>query len=344
MTIPTSPLSINKEKNHTVQFPNHPIPRAIFLDSGGVINCNDTRGPQWIQYLTEYMPTTVLQGPGLLWGRANKKMSHDLFVDKGFDRLMAQAKDHEELDRLYRLHWIQRSVDLVNQYIEEAEEKANEHAKEGQDATSGVTPVHKKIVLPESEEEQIAIAKAAHDHCVGRVRADYPGAVEAILALKQKLHFELFTCSGESSTDLKLTFRTLGIRAISDLTLEAEEEEDLHPIFTKLYGPDLINCHKASTRFYELIFEDCGVPAHEALVVDDKESILAWAKVLGAITVQISTKDRTGNELMVDQVQYIQNDKTGALEKKTVQVPAVDYQLGSLAELPALVAQWKNRR
>ncbi|KAG0057390.1 hypothetical protein BGZ83_010849 [Gryganskiella cystojenkinii] len=309
--------------------PNHPIPRAIFLDSGGVINCNDTRGPQWVHYLAEYMPTTVLKGPGHLWGRANAVIQKNLFVEQGFDQLMAQAKNFKDMDRIYCLYWIRTSVDLVNQYLQE-EEEANKEV------------LHKRIVLPESEEEQIQIAKVAWDYCTGRVKADYPGAVEAILTLKQQLGYELFTCSGEISTDLTLTFRTLGIRAIPELTAESEIENKLHPIFTKLYGPDLINRQKNSTRFYELIFEDCGIPPKEALVVDDKESILAWAKVLGCITVQISTKDRTGKELMVNQELVVENKETGVLEKKTVQVPAVDYQLNSLAELPALVAKWKR--
>ncbi|KAG0307422.1 hypothetical protein BGZ98_000316 [Dissophora globulifera] len=338
------------------------FPRAIFLDSGGVINDNDRRAPQWIYHLQEFMPLTQLGGPGHLWGRANAILTNRLFTEdpaggvRDWDRLLQEAKDFDDFDRQYLLYWIHNSVKLVNQFLKEEHEQGSEVLQQkGQGEEHSPTWV--QIVLPESEEEQIRIARDAHMYCTALVQADYPGAVEAIIDLKFKQGFEMYTCSGESATELELTFRTLGISTVSASETIVEElphhpsspsslQEEmvevtsrrLQPVFTKLYGPDLIRCQKSSSRFYELIFKDSRVNPNEAVIVDDKEYILGWAKVHGARTVMISDKNRGGKELLVEVEEKDEQGKVVAVKK----VPAVDHQIGSLAELPALVASWRK--
>ncbi|KAF9907360.1 hypothetical protein EC991_011009 [Linnemannia zychae] len=336
---------------------SHPrtLPRAIFLDSGGVINDNDRRAPQWVHHMEQYMPTTKIGGPGRLWGKSNGIISDRLFNGDNpiWKQLIDKAKDFNQFYREYHLFWFQEGVRLVNKFLKE--EYDEQEQQQGTDSKKERQPLI-LLALPESEEEQIQIAYDAHRYCTSVVRADYPGAVEAILALKFDQEFTMYTCSGESAPELELTFKTLGLstllaqetdkpeehpltasQATTDISLEEAAAVVVKPVFTKLYGPDLIQCHKGSSEFYKRIFEDSGVDPREAVIVDDKEYILAWAKVHGARTVMISTKDRRGKEMMIE-VDQIQAD--GAIAKAVVQV--VDDQLESLSQLPALTASWRN--
>lgn len=328
---------------------NHPrnrLPRAIFLDSGGVINDNDRRAPQWVAHLEHFMPLTRIGGPGHLWGRANTILGKRLFSgeDRLWDKLMHEAKDFEEFDRQYLLYWIRTSVELVNGFLKEEYDQMMSEDPAGEDSDKGPKALLVQLVLPETEKEQIKIAKDAHLYCTALVQADYPGAVEAILKLKFEQGFEMYTCSGESAAELELTFRTLGISTLAAAETAAEElhsaaaAQRLRPVFTKLYGPDLVHSHKASSLFYERIFQDSGVDPKDAVVLDDKEYILGWAKVHGARTVLISDKDRAGMELMVD---VEERGEDGVLRTRKVQ--AVDHQLRSLAELPELMDQWMHQ-
>ncbi|KAF8941457.1 hypothetical protein EDD21DRAFT_390436 [Dissophora ornata] len=331
------------------------LPRVIFLDSGGVINDNERRAPQWVYHLQEYMPQTKIGGPGAFWGRANAILSERLF--KGGDRvrlwdqLMAQSSDFEDFDRRYLLYWMQTSLQLMNEFLKE-EYDLQQQGKKTEEAQKreGQSPKLIQLSLPATEEEQIQIARDAHMYCTARVQADYPGAVEAILNLKFEQGFDMYTCSGESAPELELTLRTLGISTLhaaadnatnagADIVEADIAAARLRPVFTKLYGPDLIQCHKSSSQFYELIFKDSGVDPRDAVVVDDKEYILAWAKIHGARTVMISSEDRAGKELEVEVEERV-GEEGGAPRKR--KVPAVDHQLNSLAELPALTALWKE--
>ncbi|KAF9973534.1 hypothetical protein BGZ65_009204 [Modicella reniformis] len=340
-------------------YPRDKLPRAIFLDSGGVINDNDLRAPQWITHLEQYMPLTKLGGPGHLWGRANAILTKGLFTGDNsvWDKLMQEAQDFEDFDRRYLLYWIRTATELVNEFLKEEynqQKNKNSHDEQEEDGKEqkpkpASAPLV-QLVLPETEEEQMKIAKDAHLYCTALVQADYPGAVEAILKLKFEQGFEMYTCSGESALSLELTLKTLGISTIAAAETAAETAAEelqggsasvvtrkLQLVFTKLYGPDLIRCQKSSSRFYELIFQDSGVDPKDAVVLDDKEYILGWAKVHGTRTVLISDKDRSGKELMVE----LEEKGEDGVVRKT-KVPAVDHQLRSLAELPVLVEQWKK--
>ncbi|KAG0269112.1 hypothetical protein BGZ95_002193 [Linnemannia exigua] len=334
MTFSTAPPETNYPQT---------MPRAIFLDSGGVINDNDRRAPQWVQHLMQYMPTTKLGGPGRLWGKGNTIMSDRLFKGENplWKQLIDRAKDFRQFYREYHLFWVQEGVRLVNNFLKE-EYDVQQQQQQGDDSNSNERLPLLQLVLPESEEEQIQIAYDAHLYCTSIVRADYPGAVEAILALRLDQGFTMYTCSGESAPELELTLKTLGMSTLlakekeegekkkdgflptthptaTDISFEEAAGVVIKPVFTKLYGPDLIQCHKGSSEFYRRIFEDSGVDPRDAVVVDDKEYILAWAKVHGARTVLISTRDRRGKEMTIE----VDQMQVGGTVVKVV-VPVVD--------------------
>ena len=150
-------------------------------------------------------------------------------------------------------------------------------------------------------EESVALAKRAGAWVVRQVHAALPGAVEAIRALHTS-GYVLHTASGTASTDLAGYLEGMGVR----------------DCFGQLYGPDLIGVFKDGPRFYERVFEDAGVTAEAALVIDDNPQVTAWAAQAGAQTVLVGRNlGRAG---------------------------ASDLQIASLAELPALVAQLDTAR
>ncbi|KAF9430712.1 hypothetical protein BGZ94_004703 [Podila epigama] len=371
------------------------MPLAIFLDSGDVINDNKSRGPQWIRMVGEFMPSTIVGGPGLFWGRANGRLAAMLFKQGLWYDKLQKWDSHKLLDRYYNLFWIQESARLVNEQILEARERRqqrknqsqNQDRSQDQNQTKDNDQLERDIedeyadaplvVLPESEETCMQIAKMAHIYCLSRAKADFPGAVQAIKALKHEQGFAMYMCSGEQSMDLTLTFRTLGLATVDDTTkrIMAQNREEVKAymdafseliytkgkgngsqddpleyilgpdpneppsrVFTQIYGPDLVDVHKDSTKFYAAIFKHCGVDPRTAVVVDDKEKMLSWAKVLGVRTVLISTVDRTGNEMMIE----VPDDSKPDDKNAKMTVPVVDHQLSSLAELPLLTAYWRK--
>lgn len=360
----SNPLSIEGARQFSSNIPTS-MPRAIFLDSGDVINDNKIRGPQWINMVGTFTPSTPLGGPGELWGIANGKLAHKMFTEGIWYELLQKWESHKVLDRLYNVLWVKECCQIVNDVILEAKQKKLEGSTTvllpGTNGTKDYSewPL---VVPPEDEEDMILISVVIHLYCLAHAKADLPGAVEAIKTLKLDQGFEMYTCSGEQSTDLSLTFRTLGLGTIGDTmtkTLERirktvqdykarypdhatvdilgpDPKEPAVPVFTQIYGPDLVDAHKDSTRFYAEIFQNCGVDPREAIVVDDKEKMLSWAKVLGVRTVLISDVDRTGSEMLVS----VPDPEDSS---RTKMVPAVDHQLNSLSELPLLTAYWKKK-
>ena len=52
------------------------------------------------------------------------------------------------------------------------------------------------------------------------------------------------------------------------------------------FGPDLINCAKESTRYFERIFASLQIDPHTAIVIDDLAPATQWAEALGAKAIQ----------------------------------------------------------
>ncbi|KAF9970100.1 hypothetical protein BGZ73_007286 [Actinomortierella ambigua] len=293
----------------------------VFLDSGGVINDNYVRGPQWLRCFQDYMPTLgIAEGvTGQEWAEAlYLVMEEERRIDI-WDLLLKDSKGYLQFERKYFIYWIQTLARMLQETVIPA-------------SSSPKRTVH----LPPTDDEQLALAKKIHGHCVANIRADIPGACEAILEMRTKLGCKLYTSSSELSTDLYNTFKTLGLLTLpgpaSSETDKAEGQAG-EPVFTKLYGPDLIDELKNSTEFYEKIFNDCGEDPRRSIVVDDKEEMLAVAKVLGCTTVLIRTKPIKHPVKVFVRRNTALNGETSS-DEPSVAVPAVDIQLGALSELP----------
>ncbi|KAF9572429.1 hypothetical protein EC968_009907 [Mortierella alpina] len=319
MTVPTD----------TTKYPSK-MPAAIFLDSGGVINDNAQRAPQWLQYLGEFLPTTVLGGNANVWRQANAQIIKPFF-SRWYD-YMAQANElaaqlqtqatadgrHQDesgvvnvsmvFERLHLLIWIKEMCKVAASQLPELETR----------------------ILPSlTEEDLFQIARNAHLYAIHRVKADFPGAVETIRELassssSSQQEFRLYTSSADSSEDLEIILRGLGV----------------FECFHAVYGADKVNCLKMSPLYYEKVFAQVGVRVvsrdagtgqvvdndgveearDEVVVLDDSEKALRWAHVHGARTVLITD---TELDLTLEANRHI------------------DYQLKALSELPALLDAWR---
>ena len=214
---------------------------VLFLDDGGVISDNSRRAPQWQRLVGEFLPP-LLGGRAEDWIETNKAFTAATFEPAAWESRLASARDYWDFERTYLLDWLNGMCDKV-----------------------GVER------LP--EEEGLALSRRANIWITSRVRADFPGVVETIVALYNR-GYRLNMASGESSTDLEGYLRTLGVR----------------DYFNRLYGPDLINTLKAGPEFYARMFADAGVSPGNALVVDDSPSAIGWASQVGACTVLVTSQ------------------------------------------------------
>ncbi|QBD81254.1 hypothetical protein EPA93_36870 [Ktedonosporobacter rubrisoli] len=111
--------------------------------------------------------------------------------------------------------------------------------------------------------------------------------------------YTLYTASGESSRDLAGYLQGMGVRDC---------------FAPRLYGPDLINTFKDGPEYYRRIFSEVGIAPARAIVVDDTPLVIPWACQAGARTVLVR---KASSEVSTD----------------------ATWQIASLAELPALLAQ-----
>jgi phosphoglycolate phosphatase-like HAD superfamily hydrolase len=122
-----------------------------------------------------------------------------------------------------------------------------------------------------SEEDCVRLAREAYAFVTRRVRAAFPGVVDTI----RRLHlwgYTLHTASGQHSEELEGYLEGMGVREL----------------FSRLYGPDLIDHAKSGTQYYQLIFSDAGVDPQRAVVVDNSVAALEQASQAGAIPVLVS--------------------------------------------------------
>ncbi|KAF9948244.1 hypothetical protein BGZ72_009809 [Mortierella alpina] len=315
----------------TAKYPSK-MPAAIFLDSGGVINDNAQRAPQWLQYLGEFLPTTVLGGTAQVWRQANFQIIKPFF--SRWYEYMAQANE------------------LASQAAQvQTQTQAQAQAQEGSVVENNVSLIFERLhlliwikemckvaasqlpeletrILPSlTEDDLFQIAKSAHLYAIHRVQAAFPGAVETIRELASSpLGFRVYTSSGDSSEDLEIILRGLGV----------------FECFDAVYGADKVNCLKMSPLYYEKVFAQAGVRVvardscngqvvknrsdeeeedrDEVVVLDDSEKALRWAHVHGARTVLITD---TELDLTLETNRHI------------------DYQLRALSDLPGLLESWR---
>jgi len=215
-------------------------PRVILLDDGGVLNDNAVRGPQWQRLVARYFAPR-LGGSAEAWAEANRRVIDAMLAPEAWARLLASAADYDDFERRYYAAWLG-----------------------GMCARVGVPAP--------PEEECLALGVAAEAEIVPRIRSAYPGAVEAVRALRAAGH-TLHTASGSSSRVLGLYLEGMGVR-------EA---------FEQLYGPDLAGARKNGPAFYANILAQLGLPPEAALFVDDSAKMLGWAAQCGARTVRVGS-------------------------------------------------------
>ena len=152
---------------------------VIFLDSGGVINDNQARAPQWRRHVAEYFAPR-LGGDGPAWEEANRITLERIIEPAAWEARMQESSDWLSFDRQYNLDWLRSMCGLMG------------------------------VPCP-GEDEALRLAGDAGRTIIRLVRAPMPGAAGAILAL-HRLGFELHTASGEYSEDLDSILTDLGVR------------------------------------------------------------------------------------------------------------------------------------
>ncbi len=216
-----------------------PVSRlAVFLDDGGVMNDNTVRAAQWRRLVGEFFAPILGGVPGA-WAEANRVVTARILEPAAWEARLRAAPDYGTFDRAYQVDWLHDMCRRVG------------------------------VPLP-SEDECSALVRRADAFIIPRIRAAFPGAVEAIRAL-HAAGYTLHTASGESSTDLAGYLDGMGVRAC----------------FGRLYGPDLIDAFKTGPAYYERLLADAGVASAEALIVDDSPLAVSWAMQAGARAVLV---------------------------------------------------------
>ncbi len=202
------------------------------------MNDNVVRAVQWRRLVGELLAPR-LGGAREAWSEANRVVSERFFEPDAWRERLESYPELGELYRRYLLDWLAGMCELV-----------------------GVTTP--------SEEDAVELAREVERFVTRRVRAAFPGAVDAIRALHAGSH-ALHTASGEMSSELEGYLSGMGVREL----------------FGKLYGPDLVGVTKTGPEYYERVFADAGVRPSDSLVVDDSPAAAGWAREAGARTVLV---------------------------------------------------------
>src|SRR5262249_14713567 len=145
-----------------------PMMPVLFLDDGGVMNDNRRRAPQWRRLLGEFFSPRLGGAPDA-WAAANR-----VVVERLYDELWAPrnpvAGDWATRYRAERIAWLAGMCGLVG------------------------------VAAPD-EEACLDLERRVSEYVTRRVRAAFPGAVEAIRALHARGH-RLNTASNEISWEL----------------------------------------------------------------------------------------------------------------------------------------------
>lgn len=211
---------------------------AIFIDDGGVMSDNSVRAPQWQALIGEFMAPR-LGGTAAGWAEANR-VTAPLTWQKSLQR-MKEGLDFPSWWGLDQEEWLTAMC------------------------------AHTGLAAPEDSDDRLRLAGEAAEYVTRRVRAAFPGAVEAVRALR-RMGYRLFTATGEVSREIGNYLEGMRIRHL----------------FEGLYGPDLVNKHKVSVEYHRAIFADAGVDPLNVLVVDDNAGPVAWAREAGARAIRVS--------------------------------------------------------
>ncbi|KAF9108633.1 hypothetical protein BGX29_009288 [Mortierella sp. GBA35] len=361
----------NNNNNKSIKYPTK-MPTAVFLDSGGVINDNAKRAPQWLQYLGEFLPTTVLGGNAQIWGMANVQMIGPFFR-RWYD-FMAEATQLAAQAQARTIAKGQARGEVQEEQRDEEEEEAAEETnvyriferlhllvwiKEMCRIASGQLPdLNTKILPALTDDDLFRLARSAHVFAIQRVRADFPGAVGAIREIKAMTGMRLFTSSGDGFEDLEWILKGLGV---------FEE-------FDGVFGSDRVNCLKNSPEYYGRVFAKVGV---RVISRKDKEDDKDTAANGHQARRKVDNNEKEkGDEQEEEEDDAVKDDddgqrdevvvvddsekalkwarvhgartvliidgKEGELDLSLEMYSHIDYQLKALSELPVLLDSWKQ--
>jgi phosphoglycolate phosphatase-like HAD superfamily hydrolase len=215
---------------------------AIFLDDGGVMSDNAIRGREWQRLVAEFLAPR-LGGEPARWAEAN-----NVVWQRQWDAYLTTTRNAPDGEFDTAAFWEVARPRWIREMCE-----------------------HAGLAAPAAD-RCAALARETEAYVMPRVRASFPGAPEAIRALRGA-DYALYTASGHDSTDLEGILDGMGVRSCFG---------------ERLYGPDLIGAAKTSRRFHERAFADASIDAKNALVVDDFPDAIRWATAAGATTVLVA--------------------------------------------------------
>lgn len=223
---------------------------TLFLDDGGVMSDNDRRTLEWRRLVGEFLAPR-LGGSRSAWAEANR-----VVFEGSWQRYL-------------------EAVELAGGgYLDYFAFWEPEHERWLREMCQ-----HVGVAVP-SGDACLRLAKETDAYVIPRIRAAFPGAVDAIRELRAQ-GYTLSTASGGSSLDLDGYLSGMGVRAL---------------FMSRLYGPDLVHTPKDGPQFYERIFADAGVEPAAALVVDDLPRAVQWAAQVGATAVLVSSDQHSATK------------------------------------------------
>ena len=103
-----------------------------------------------------------------------------------------------------------------------------------------------------------SVARSALVYAGQHAQTEIKGAANSVWKLFNA-NYLLYAASGTPSWELNVIFSRMGIRQV----------------FSGLYGPDLVDCVKYGTRFYDQIFKEAGILPEECLVIESSKKCCA---------------------------------------------------------------------
>lgn len=150
---------------------------SIFFDDGGVINDNETRGPQWWQLIGDFFIPKY-------------GYSHEQWKEANIKQLNAEIKFFDDLLATNTL------FDFTK-YLDDADE-------------SWIRIMFENLGIPvPNRNDCIDLAREATGWIVPQIKASYNGMNELVMKLSS--HFDLYTSSGEHYEMIKGYFKAQGI-------------------------------------------------------------------------------------------------------------------------------------
>ena len=245
--------------------------KHIFLDDGGVMNDNSLRAPQWQTLVGEFF-VPRLGGSHDQWAEANRVCFAEVFawLESQLELEGSEGWSYDAINTGYELRWLRSMMAHVAQDPAWRETLADAEIELATPDKASRRWRHSKNL---TDDQCVALAHEAQGYITRRVQSAFPGTAETLRNLNSD--YELFTASMGPSFLLRATLEAMGV---ADL-------------FTRLYGPDLINATKQGPNFYTRMFEHAGVDPKKSVVLDDTPAFITRINAAGATPVLVGNRD-----------------------------------------------------